>query len=84
MDDDSDRQVSIFLRLWAWLIVRRPGDVRRKAARLIAKGDQLKDAGNLVAARAMYNRAVAVLEPTGVHYLRKKALHKLVRVNDIR
>lgn len=84
MDDDSDKRVSLFLRIWAWLVVLLPGDVRRKASRLIVKGDELTDEGNLAAARAMYNRALALLQETGVHHLRKKALHRLVQVDEMK
>lgn len=84
MDDDSDKRVSLFLRIWAWLVVLQPGDVRRKASRLIVKGDELTDEGNLASARAMYNRALALLQETGVHHLRKKALHRLVQVDEMK
>lgn len=81
MDDDSDQRVSPFLRLWSRIIMLQPGDVRRRASRLIAKGDQFTAEGNTSAARVMYSRALDLLQETGVHHLRKKALHKLVQVD---
>lgn len=61
-----------------------PGDVRHKAARLIAKGDQLTQEGDLAGARMMYDQALGVLQQTGVHHLRKKVLDRLVQFEEVR
>lgn len=60
-----------------------PGDVRRKAARLIAKGDDLTDKGQTHAARVIYSQALAMLEAAGVHHLRKKVQNRLVQFEEL-
>lgn len=77
MDDDPDQRISFPLQLWTKLAPILPGDIRRKATRLIAKGDKLSDEGKVEAARVRYHQALELLELTGVHHLRKKVMTRL-------
>lgn len=80
--DGDDRRLSLPLHLWAKVVPYLPGDVRRKASRLIAKGDHLSKQGKAEAARVMYTQALHILEDAGVHHLRKKVQNRLLQYEE--
>ena len=54
-----------------------PGDLRRKAWRLVRSGDELRSAGKERSARLLYDEALQLADETGVHHLRKKVAERL-------
>lgn len=78
MDDDDDQRPGFPLQLWTRVALFLPGDIRRRAARLIAKADRLYARGKRDEARVLYEHALAMLEQLGVHHLSKKVKSRLL------
>lgn len=83
MDEDYDQRITLPLQLWTRIVPLLPGDVRRKALRLIRRGDRLSEQGKPEAARVMYSQALEILEQTGVHHLSKKVKKRLLKVEEV-